>query len=77
MDVINLIGGLLYQWDTGRKVKIVPRDGITVDEVQFSNGLQDALVVEPYTEEGGDLREYPQHPPAGQARCICVCGHVQ
>ena len=52
MDVINLIGGLLYQWDTGRKVKIVPRDGITVDEVQFSNGLQDALVVEPYTEEG-------------------------
>ena len=52
MDVINLIGGLLYQWDTGRKVKIVPRDGITVDEVHISNGLQDALIVEPYVEEG-------------------------
>ena len=47
MDTINIIGGLLYQWDTDRKVKIIPPNSISVDEVHFTNDLQDALVVEP------------------------------
>lgn len=47
MDTINIIGGLLYQWDTDRKVKIIPPNNISVDEVHFTNDLQDALVVEP------------------------------
>lgn len=38
----------LYQWDTDRKLKVLTDDGITVDEVHFSNAFtQQALIVVP------------------------------
>lgn len=60
MDMINLIGGLLYQWDTDRKVRIVPREGMTVNEVHFSHPCDaNALPVEPYTEDGEIRADIP------------------
>ena len=41
--MIYIIGGSLYQWDTGRKVEIIPRHNTTVEQVHFNGGL----VVEP------------------------------
>lgn len=35
---VSVIGGAVYQWDSGRKLKIVPKSGDTVDAVHFSNG---------------------------------------
>lgn len=47
----------LWQWDLGRKVKVIPADGITVDEVHFGNVFSgEALVVEPKVDETtGDI----------------------
>lgn len=47
----------LWQWDLGRKVKFVPSEGITVDEVHFGNVFSgEALVVEPKVDETtGDI----------------------
>lgn len=59
MDIINLIGGLLYQWDTGRKVKIESPSCINVDEVHFTNDMQDALVVEPKSADNVYYAEIP------------------
>ena len=59
MDIINLIGGLLYQWDTGGKVKIESPSCINVDEVHFTNDMQDALVVEPKSADNVYYAEIP------------------
>lgn len=59
MDTISLIGGLLYQWDTGRKVKIESPSCINVDEVHFTNDMQDALVVEPKSADNVYYAEIP------------------
>lgn len=47
----------LWQWDLGRKVRVVPSEGITVDEVHFGNVFSgEALVVEPKVDETtGDI----------------------
>lgn len=47
----------LWQWDSGRKVRIIPEEGITVDEVHFGNVFSgNALVVEPKVDaETGDI----------------------
>ena len=60
MEVIELIGKTLYQWDTGRQVSINPPEGITVDEVHFA-GRNDAvaLVVAPKTAEEGIVADIP------------------
>lgn len=63
MEVIELIGKTLYQWDTGRQVSINPPEGITVDEVHFA-GRNDAvaLVVAPKTAEEGIVSDdYLRH----------------
>lgn len=36
--MIELVGNELYQWDTGRKVRVIPRHGETVSCVHFNNG---------------------------------------
>ncbi len=36
--MIKVIGGALWQWDTGRKVQIIARGGYTISGVQFFNG---------------------------------------
>lgn len=36
--MINVKGGSLYQWDTGRVLEISPSTGYRVDEVQVYNG---------------------------------------
>lgn len=36
---ISVIDGALYQWDTGRKIRIIPRAGQSVDFVHYSNGM--------------------------------------
>lgn len=36
---ISVIDGALYQWDTGRKIRITPRTGQSVDFVHYSNGM--------------------------------------
>ena len=36
--MIKLVGGDLWQWDSGRKVEIKPKAGSTVDAVHFFNG---------------------------------------
>lgn len=53
MDTITIVGNPLYQWEIGRRVQVKPLPGKTVDAVHFSNyGDTDALVVEPYQENG-------------------------
>lgn len=57
--MINLIGGKLYQWDTGRKVR-VSVDCKPVSEVHFSTlGEANALVVLPYETEKGIVANIP------------------
>lgn len=50
MIQMKVIDGLLYQWDTGRRVQIIASAGEAIDEVHYSNGM----VVET-TEEGDTL----------------------
>lgn len=47
----------LWQWDLGRKVRVIPAEGITVDEVHFGNVFSgEALVVIPTVDETtGDI----------------------
>lgn len=59
--MLNLKGGTLWQWDTGRKLVITPDAGITIDKVQFYNGIGDSardgvITVE---EDGTILAEIP------------------
>lgn len=52
----------MWQWDTGRKVKIIPEENTTIDEVHFSNTYsQEAVVVIPETDgtTGDIIAEIP------------------
>ena len=49
--MISLVGGELYQWDTGRIVKVIPDSDAIVHEVHFSTKAMDfAYVVKTYIE---------------------------
>lgn len=51
--MISLVGGELYQWDTGRTIVIQPETDIVVHEVHFTHKKMDfAYVVNTYTEDG-------------------------
>ena len=51
--MLSLVGGELYQWDTGRIVKVVPDEDVIVHEVHFSTKRMDyAYVLKTYTEDG-------------------------
>lgn len=58
--MVTLIGGDLYQWDTGRIVFIAPDNGYTVHEVHFTTKKMDyAYVVKTYVENGGTYCAIP------------------
>lgn len=58
--IIKVIGGNLYQWDIGRKVKITLKNGIVIDELHFSNiKSKKALVIQPYEEDGLLVADIP------------------
>ena len=42
--MINIKGGPLWQWSIGRKVIITPKEGYTVNKVEFSNGIIDHAI---------------------------------
>ena len=51
--MISLVGGELYQWDTGRIVRVVPDENVKVHEVHFSTKRMDyAYVLKTYTVDG-------------------------
>jgi hypothetical protein len=57
--LIELIGGKLYQWDTGRKVKVA-LDNKPVSEVHFCTlGDENALVALPYEVDGNIVANIP------------------
>lgn len=58
--MITLIGGDLYQWDTGRVIFIAPDSGYDVHEVHFTTKKMDyAYVVKTYIENGGTYCAIP------------------
>lgn len=58
--MITLIGGDLYQWDTGRLVFVEPDNGYDVHEVHFTTKKMDfAYVVKTYVENGGTYCAVP------------------
>lgn len=58
--MVTLIGGDLYQWDTGRTVFIAPDSGYNVHEVHFTTKKMDyAYVVKTYIENGGTYCAIP------------------
>lgn len=60
MSLISIIGTPLYQWETGRKLKIIPLRGMRVDSVHISNyGDSTALVVKPREENGAYIADIP------------------
>ena len=60
MAIINIIGETLYQWDTGRKLRIsVPADS-GVERVDFSTReLEKPLSVKTYVEDNNIVAEIP------------------
>lgn len=60
MTKITVIDGSLYQWDTGRKVHIVPDPGVVITEVHYSYLLgKDAFVVFPVKQGDGYDADIP------------------
>lgn len=74
--MIRLIGGELYQWDTGRIVKVVPDTDVTVHEVHYSTKRMDyAYVLKTYTENGETYCAIPNIILQQSNRLLCyeVC----
>lgn len=74
--MLSLVGGELYQWDTGRIVKVVPDEDVTVHEVHFSTKRMDyAYVLKTYTEEGVTYCAIPNIILQQTSRLLCyeVC----
>lgn len=60
MTNIDVIGPLLYQWGLERKIKIIPPEGIEIDEVHFAHQYDtEALVVKTKTEDGELVADIP------------------
>lgn len=58
--MVTLVGGDLYQWDTGRVVFITPDNGYIVHEVHFTTKkMEFAYVVKTYVENGGTYCAIP------------------
>ena len=74
--MLSLVGGELYQWDTGRIVKVVPDEDVTVHEVHFSTKRMDyAYVLKTYTEDGVTYCAIPNIILQQSSRLLCyeVC----
>ena len=60
MSQFAIIGTPLYQWEVGRKLKVIPLRGMSIDSVHFSNyGDTTALVVKPKEENGAFIVDIP------------------
>lgn len=60
MSQFAIIGTPLYQWEVGRKMKVIPLRGMSIDSVHFSNyGDTTALVVKPKEENGAFIVDIP------------------
>lgn len=60
MSQFSIIGTPLYQWETGRKLRVIPLRGMSIDSVHFSNyGDTTALVVKPKEENGAFIADIP------------------
>ena len=58
IEIIKSLEGRneLWQWDTGRQIKITPGENAIVDEIHFSNAYsKDALVVKPQVNAQGNI----------------------
>lgn len=74
--MLSLVGGELYQWDTGRIVKVVPNEDVIVHEVHFSTKHMDyAYVLKTYTEDGVTYCAIPNIILQQTSRLLCyeVC----
>lgn len=60
MTSAKIIGTPLYQWESGRRLQIIPVRNMRVDSVHFSNpGDAEALVVKPKEENGIIIADIP------------------
>lgn len=58
--MIKVIGGALYQWDTGRSLEISPRENEKIHEVNFKNPHGDtAFVIAPKEKDGKIIAPIP------------------
>ena len=74
--MLSLVGGELYQWDTGRIVKVVPDEDVTVHEVHFSTKRMNyAYVLKTYIEDGVTYCAIPNIILQQTSRLLCyeVC----
>ena len=74
--MISLIGGELYQWDTGRIVRIDHDENVTVHEVHFTNKRMDhAYVLKTYIEDDVTYCKIPNIILQQSYRILCyeVC----
>ncbi len=74
--MLSLVGGELYQWDTGRIVKVVPDEDVTVHEVHFSTKrMTYAYVLKTYTEDAVTYCAIPNIILQQTSRLLCyeVC----
>lgn len=74
--MLSLVGGELYQWDTGRIVKVVPDEDVTVHEVHFSTKRMNyAYVLKTYAEDGVTYCAIPNIILQQTSRLLCyeVC----
>lgn len=60
MSQFKIIGTPLYQWEIGRKLKVIPLCGMSIDSVHISNyGDATALVIKPKQENGEYIVDIP------------------
>lgn len=74
--MISLVGGELYQWDTGRIVRVVPDENVKVHEVHFSTKRMDyAYVLKTYIVDGVTYCAIPNVILQQNSRLLCyeVC----
>ena len=74
--MISLVGGELYQWDTGRIVRVISDENVKVHEVHFSTKRMNyAYVLKTYTENGATYCAIPNIILQQSNRILCyeVC----
>ena len=70
--MIEVIGGKLFQWDTGRVARVIPSNGVTIHEVHFAAyGMKYAYVVETYEKDGAVLCSVPNAILQQDKRILC------
>lgn len=75
MNIFELIDGRLYQWDTNRKIKVLPQEGKKINEVHFAHEFEtDALPVEVDSE---GLAKIPDNLlQSDEALCVWAVAHT-